>query len=199
MLRLGFSSNWSLLCYLAMVIGYNGINVHKKCRQINDDFDPHAAGWGDTAQCALPNGAHLWLHAKPLDAIIRQMPAPYCSGGRHGHRFPMKPKNTNNTQPLPSFLMVDQRKKAKQFRDPKQTLYSHHQCNKLHTNVKHHYLSWRAQLHFELSNVVNGKIQKVVNLLNKAQENLWAKYGPIAVKLLTKLSESKVEATESSI
>ncbi len=45
---------------------------------------------------------------------------------------------------------------------------------------------WAAQLHFELSNVVNGQRQKFKKLLtlNKAQENLWAIYGPIAVKLL---------------
>jgi hypothetical protein len=50
-------------------------------------------------------------------------------------------KKHNKTQLLPSFLMVDQRKKAKQFWGPKQTLYSHYQCNKLRTNVKHLYLS----------------------------------------------------------
>ncbi len=93
-------------------------------------------------------------------------------------------KNTNKTQLLPSFLMVDRRKIAKQFWDPKWTLYSHHQCNKLHTNVKHHYSRWRAQLHFELSNVVNGQKFEKLLTLNEAPKNLWAKYGPIAVKLL---------------
>ncbi len=121
--------------------------------------------WGNMAQCALPNGAHPWLDVKPLDAAIRQMPALYCSGGCHGRQFWMKHKNTTKTQFLPSFLMVDQCKKAKQFWDPKWTLYSHHGCNKLRTNVKHHYLSWRAQLHFELSNVVNRqKNWTVINL-----------------------------------
>ncbi len=101
----------------------------------------------------------------------------------------MKPKNTNKTQLLPTFLMVDQCKKAKQFWDPKQTLYLRNQCNKLHINVNPHYLSWRAQLHFELSNVVNGQKFKKLLTLNKAQENLWAIYhGPIGVKLLTPLS-----------
>ncbi len=138
---------------------------------------------GNMALCASPNGAHPWLHAKPLDAAIGQVPVAYCPGGRHGWWFWMKPKNTNKTQLLPSFLMVDRRKKAKQFWDPKQTLYSHHQCDKLRTNVKLHYLSWRAQLHFELSNIVNGQIEKLLTL-NKAQESLWAIYGPIAVKLL---------------
>ncbi len=50
--------------------------------------------------------------------------------------------------------------------------------------MKDHYLSWRAQLHFELSNVVNGqKIEKLL-ALNKAKKNLRAIYGPIAIKLL---------------
>jgi len=31
-----------------------------------------------------PNGAHLGLHPKPLDAAIGQVPAPYRPGGRHG-------------------------------------------------------------------------------------------------------------------
>ncbi len=138
---------------------------------------------GNTAQCASPNGAHLWLHAKPLDAAIGQVPAPYCPGSLHGQRFRMKPKNTNKTQLLPSFLTIDRLKKAKQFQDPKRTLYSHHQCNKLRTNVKPHYLSWRAHLHFELSIEVNGqKFEKVLGL-NEAQENLLAIYVPIGVKL----------------
>ncbi len=57
-------------------------------------------------------------------------PTLYCPGGRHGRQFQMKPKNTKKTQLLPSFLMVDQCKKAKQFWDPKQTLYSHHRWDK---------------------------------------------------------------------
>jgi hypothetical protein len=111
--------------------------------------------WGDIMRCTSPDRAHLWLHAKPLDATIRGVPAPYPPSGHYGRRFQMNPKNTNKTQLLPSFLTVDQCKKTKQFRDPKRALYSHHLCNKLCTHVKHHYLSWRAQLHFELSNIVN--------------------------------------------
>ncbi len=143
---------------------------------------------GDTVQWALPGGAHLWLHAKPLDATIRRVPAPCCPGSRHGWQFRMKPKNTNKTQLLPIFLMVDRRKKAKKNRDPKQALYSRHWCNELLINVKPHYSSWRAQLHFELSNEVNGLKFKMVLTLNEAQESLWAKYGPLAVKLLRKIS-----------
>ncbi len=138
---------------------------------------------GNTAQCASPNGAHPWLHAKPLDAAIGQVPVPYCPGGRHGWRFWMKHKNTNKTQILPSFLTVDQCKKAKQFWDQKWTLYASHPCNKLCTNKKPHYSSWRAQLHFELSNIVNKQKFKKLWALNKAKKNLWAICGPIAVRL----------------
>jgi hypothetical protein len=49
---------------------------------------------------------------------------PYRPGGRHGRRFQMKQKNTNKTQLLSSFLTVDRLKKAKQFWEPKRTLYS---------------------------------------------------------------------------
>ncbi len=126
---------------------------------------------GNIARFALPNGAHPWLHAKSLDATIGRVPMPYCPSSRHGWRFQMKHKNTNNkTQLLPSFLTVDRRKKAKQFWDPKQTLYSCHWCNKLHRNVKHHYLRWRAQLHFELSQVVNGQKFKKLLALNEAKK-----------------------------
>ncbi len=119
---------------------------------------------GNTARCTLPDGEHPWLHVKPLDAAIGQVPVPYCPGGCHGRRFQIKPKNTNKIKKIPSFLTVDQCKQAKQFWDPKLTLYLPHWCNKLHTNGKPHYLSWRSQLHFELSNVVNGQKCKVINL-----------------------------------
>ncbi len=136
-----------------------------------------ACGYGGAMRGASPNGAHPWLHAKPLDAAIGRVPAPYCPGGRHCQLFWMKHKNTNKTQLLPSFLTVDWRKKAKQFWDPKRNLYSRHWCNKLFTNVKDCNLSWRAQLHFVLSSVVKGqKIEKLLTL-NEAQINLWAKNG----------------------
>jgi hypothetical protein len=63
-----------------------------------------------------PDGAHPWLYAKPLDATIGRVPTPYHPSGRHGQQFRMKQKNTNKTQLLPSFLMVDWRKKAKHER-----------------------------------------------------------------------------------
>ena len=70
---------------------------------------------GNMAQYASPNGAPPWLHAKPLDAAIWQVPAPYCLSGHHGRRSQMKPKNTNKTQLLPSFLMVDDTEKLNNF------------------------------------------------------------------------------------
>ncbi len=52
MLRLGFSLNQLLLCYLAMVMGDNRIKDYKKYRRIDDNFDHHAAG-------AIRRNAHL--------------------------------------------------------------------------------------------------------------------------------------------
>jgi hypothetical protein len=49
--------------------------------------------YGGAMRGTLPDGAHLWLHAKPLDAAIGQVPAPYCPGGRHGRQF-LKEKKT---------------------------------------------------------------------------------------------------------
>ncbi len=100
--------------------------IHVKCWQFQWPCGYAGAMWG-----ALPNGAHPWLHAKPLDAAIGRVPMPYCPGSRHGWRFQMKHKNTNKAQLLASYLTVDWRKKAKQFWDPKRTFYSAHQCNKL--------------------------------------------------------------------
>ncbi len=67
------------------------------------------------ARCTLPNGAHLWLYTKSLDAAISQVPAPYFFGCHHGQRFQRKPQNTNKTQLLSSFLIVDWRKKLNNF------------------------------------------------------------------------------------
>ncbi len=61
--------------------------------------------------------------------------------------FEKKQKNTNKTQLLPSFLLVDRRKKAKQFWDPKRTLYSRHQCNELRWNTT----IWAEELSYILS------------------------------------------------
>jgi hypothetical protein len=65
-----------------MVMSNNRINDYKKCRQIDNDLDPHVTG--AMAQCISPNRAHPWLHAKPLDAAIEKVPTPYPPGGSHG-------------------------------------------------------------------------------------------------------------------
>jgi hypothetical protein len=49
-----------------------------------------------------PDGAHRWLHAKPLDAAIGHVLVPYWPGGRHGHRRRHRDQNTNKTQLLAS-------------------------------------------------------------------------------------------------
>ncbi len=56
----------------------------------------------DTARGTPPDGAHWWLHAKPLDTAIERMLAPYRPGGRHGHRRRRRVQNTNKTQLLAS-------------------------------------------------------------------------------------------------
>ncbi len=83
-----------------------------------------------------------------------------------------------------SLAAPDPRKKPKQFWDPKRTLFSRHQCNKLRTNVKHYNSSWKAQLHFELSNIVNGQNIKKLYTLNEEPRIPVSQYGPIEVKLL---------------
>ena len=56
----------------------------------------------DTARGTPPDGAHWWLHAKPLDAIIGRVLAPYRPGGRHGHRRRRRVKTQHRTQLLAS-------------------------------------------------------------------------------------------------
>ncbi len=126
-------------------------------------------------------------HIAQWSASVASCKATRCCHQANAHAvLPWRPpwltilnetKNTTKTQLLPTFLIVDRHKKAKQFWDSKQTLYSSHQCNKLRTNVKHHYLSWIAKLHFELSNVVNRQKFKKLVTLNKAKKNLLAEYG----------------------
>ena len=56
----------------------------------------------DTARGTPPDGAHRWLHAKPLDAAIGRVLAPYRPGGRHGHRRRRRVKTQHKTQLLAS-------------------------------------------------------------------------------------------------
>jgi hypothetical protein len=90
------------------------------------------------AQGTQPNGAYQWLHAKPLDAAIGRVLAPYQPGGRHGHCRCRCVQNTNKTQLLASdyctFLLAELSILVTQ----KGTLYSRHRCNKLRNNVRCH-------------------------------------------------------------
>ena len=55
-----------------------------------------------TTRVTSPDGAHQWLHAKPLDATIGRVLAPYRPGGRHGHRRRRRVKTQHKTQLLAS-------------------------------------------------------------------------------------------------
>ncbi len=48
--------------------------------------------YGGAIRGLLPNGAHPQIHAKPLDAAIRQVPAPYCPDSYHGWRLQKEEK-----------------------------------------------------------------------------------------------------------
>jgi hypothetical protein len=167
-------------------MGNNESNDYKK-KQSNWQQFWSPCRRGNTAQCTSPNGVHQWLHAKPLDAAIRQVPTLYCPGGRHGWRFWMKPKNTNKTQLLPSFLTVDQRKKAKQFRKPKtdpwltslmqQAVY---QYETLLFEPKSSATFWA------IKHSRRTKIRKVINFEQNPRKPV-GQNGPIAVKLLRRL------------
>ena len=51
-------------------------------------------GCGGTTRGGSPNGAHLGLHSKPLDAAIGRVLASHRRSGRHGQRFWSKTQNT---------------------------------------------------------------------------------------------------------
>jgi hypothetical protein len=69
-----------------MVVVKNEIDDDKKYKVKRWQFQRPCI-YGGAMWGALPNGLHLWLHAKPLDAAIRRVPTPYCPGGRHGQQF----------------------------------------------------------------------------------------------------------------
>ena len=60
---------------------------NKTCRRTAGDFDCHTYGCGGISQVASPVRARPWLHSEPLDATIRQVPALYCPGSRHGQQI----------------------------------------------------------------------------------------------------------------
>ena len=106
------------------------------------------------------------LQYKPLDAAIGRVLALHCHSSRHGQRFLLKTNNTNKNLFLASYPRVDRSRILWEFWDPKQNLYSPHRCDKLHLNAKHHDWSWRARLHFYLSNVASR--QKLKKLLRSS-------------------------------
>ncbi len=63
--------------------------IHVKCWQFQR---PCVYGYGGAMWGASPDGAHPWLHAKPLDAAIGRVPVPYRLGGRHGRQFQKEKK-----------------------------------------------------------------------------------------------------------
>jgi hypothetical protein len=141
-------------------------------------------------QGASPDEAHPWLHAKPLDATIGRVPASYCPGGHHGRQFRKEKKHTTKTQLLPSFLTVDQHKKAINSQDPK--VPSTHVFGATSPNPNPYATSQVEELSyiFDLSKVANGqKFEKLISL-NEARENLWRIYAPVAVILLSSYNVS---------
>ena len=69
-------------------MGNSGIEDNKKYTSNAGDFDCHAdAAMQCRAHCPMPDGAHLWLHVKPLDAAIGQVSKPHHLGSCHGRRI----------------------------------------------------------------------------------------------------------------
>ena len=129
---------WSL----AYGYGQQRTRRDKKCWQINANFDGH----GDAA---VRRGAQRPMeHIQGFTRSHWMPPSGEClcrigiapTAAMVGD-FELNTQNTNKTQLVPSdyrtFLLV----KAKQFWDPKRTLYSRHRCYKLRLNLKRHDLS----------------------------------------------------------
>ncbi len=105
-----------------MVMGDNGIDDYKKCRQIDDDFDRHAAGgiWRDAHPPMECIRGFMQSHYMPPSGKCSCLIAPAAAMVDDFE----KKKNTNKTQLSLSFLMVDRRKKTIKYRGPPGTLYS---------------------------------------------------------------------------
>ena len=70
-----------------MVVGDNKSTTTKNAdKLLVMSIAMHMRRYG-TARGTSPDGAHPGLHFKPLDVASGRVPVPYCSGGRHGHRF----------------------------------------------------------------------------------------------------------------
>jgi hypothetical protein len=106
-------------------VANNEINDDKKCRQIAGNFDCHA-------DAVVQRGAHcLMENIQGFPRSLWMPPSGEClsriaSAAAMVDNFGCKQKNTNKTQLSASKPMVDLSKNAKQFRDPKRTLYSRH-------------------------------------------------------------------------
>jgi hypothetical protein len=110
-------------------------SMTKKCRQIAGNFDGHA-------DAAVQSGAHRSIahiqgftrsHWMPL---LGKCPHRIAPAAAKVINFGCKHKSNNKTQLLASYLTVDQSQKSHEFWNPKQPLYSCHQCNKLRKNVR---------------------------------------------------------------
>ncbi len=84
------SITWSLAYGCGQQQNWRRQKTHFNCWQF---WLP--CGYGGAMRGTSPNGAHPWLHAKPLDAAIGQVPMRYCPGGRHSRWFWTKQKKTN--------------------------------------------------------------------------------------------------------
>ncbi len=146
------------------------------------------AWWSASAASCKATRCRHWASARA--ALPRRLPWSTIS---------KRKKNTNKTQLLPSFLTVDQCKKSyrisRSARDP--LLTSSAWLSPTLTLKPES--SWRAQLHFELSNVANGqKFEKLLSL-NEARKNLWRIYAPVAVILLTPIIRWKHDLDNDDI
>ena len=147
----------------------NKINDVKICRWIAGNFDCHA-------NAAVRHGAH-----RPMEQIqgftrshwmppLGECLCPIVLVAPMVDEFVETTQNTTKTQLLASNYGTFQLLAVCENFTPKRTLYSAHWYAKLRKNVRLHNWSWRAQLNFELSNIVSG--QKLGKLLTYHEAHL---------------------------
>ena len=151
--------------------------------------------------------------SKPLDAAIHWVPAPFAPAATMVDKFKWNTQNSDKTQLLASengtfwslvvyenfgtqngsttYLLIHRNANygitMSWCHSWHFLLYSAHWCNKLRLNVKCHDWSWRAWLHFYVSNVARG--QKLEKLLSDHEARFisWRICAPLVVKLLSAL------------
>jgi hypothetical protein len=128
--------------------------------------------WG-----ASPNAVHPWLHAKPLDAAIGRVPAPYCPGGHHGQGFQKKKTPAKHN----FYLAFSWKTNIKKLSD-----LETHQRPSTHvlgatSPGPNPYATSQVE---ELSYICKWKKNQKVISLNEARETLWCIYAPVVVILL---------------